>query len=238
VFTWYPFMWMGGGDITGPDGKTSAFNSPGTVAALKLWKDLVEKGYAPREVLSGGAWDLVGNMGAGYCAMQNCGIWGLSAMKTGAPDTPFGVFKLPTPTADAKPVTVAGGWAFAVNAKGKDPESAAKFAVWALGGDDAACKQRMLDWVTKAKTDMPPRKSVADLGVAQGAYAEGPLRVFAQEILPTARGEPRTPPEVWNLITDAIQACMLNGEDPATVAQTTDQKINSFLATYSGARIV
>ncbi|MBV8377924.1 MAG: extracellular solute-binding protein, partial [Verrucomicrobia bacterium] len=38
TFTWYPFMWQGGGDIATPDGKKSAFNSPGTVQALKFWQ--------------------------------------------------------------------------------------------------------------------------------------------------------------------------------------------------------
>ena len=36
TFTWYPFMWQGGGEIATPDGKRSAFSSPATVQALKL----------------------------------------------------------------------------------------------------------------------------------------------------------------------------------------------------------
>jgi multiple sugar transport system substrate-binding protein len=40
-FTWYPFMWQGGGDIATPDGKHSAFASPATVQALKFWQDTI-----------------------------------------------------------------------------------------------------------------------------------------------------------------------------------------------------
>jgi multiple sugar transport system substrate-binding protein len=63
------------------------------------------------------------------------------------------------------------------------------------------------------------------------------MKLFAQEILPNVRGEPRTPPGVWQLITDGIQACMLNNQDPEKVAKTTNDKINSFLASYQGAKI-
>ena len=46
-------MWQGGGEFQGADGK-SAFNSPATVAALKLWKDAIDSGAAPRQVNAGG----------------------------------------------------------------------------------------------------------------------------------------------------------------------------------------
>ena len=126
-----PFMWQGGGEFQTADGK-SAFNSPATVQALKLWQDAINSGAAPRQVLGGGGWDIVANLGSGYCAMQNVGIWGISAMDNNAPDFHYGIFKLPTPTG-GKYVTVGGGWAFVANAKGKNPEAAGKFCAWALG---------------------------------------------------------------------------------------------------------
>ena len=70
-----------------------------------------------------------------------------------------------------------------------------------------------------------------------GAFGTGPMKIFAEEILPDVRGEPRTPPGVWQLITDAIQACMLNNQDPGSVAKSTNDKIDSFLASYEGAKI-
>src|SRR5690606_17851264 len=116
-FTWYPFMWQGGGEFQTAEGK-SAFNSPAVVQALKLWKDAIDSGAAPRQINAGG-FDIVANLGAGYCAIQNCGIWGISAMQQNAPDVPFGMFKLPVPTG-GKYVTVGGGWAFVANANGKN----------------------------------------------------------------------------------------------------------------------
>ena len=84
-FTWYPFLWEGGGDFQTADGK-SAFNSPGAIQALKFWQDAINTGVAPRKPMGGGGWDVVPNLGSGYCAMQNVGIWAISQLREGKPD--------------------------------------------------------------------------------------------------------------------------------------------------------
>ena len=229
-FTWYPFMWQAGGEFQGADGK-SAFNSPGVVAALKLWQDAINSGAAPRQVNSGG-WDVVANLGAGYCAMQNVGIWGISSMDNNAKDVPYGIFKLPTP-AGGKYVTIGGGWAFVANAKGKDPETAGKFIAWALASKSPDSLQRVVDWCTVAKSDMPPRQSALIKGA--DAFNQGNLAVFSKDIYPGARGEPRLPPEVYKIISDAIQATQLGGTDPQTAAAAASTQLDAFLATYKGA---
>jgi multiple sugar transport system substrate-binding protein len=83
-FTWYPFMWQGGGDFLTKDGK-SAFNSQATIQALKFWQDSINMGVAPRQCLGGGASDAVANLAAGYCAMQNVGIWAIAQLRESAP---------------------------------------------------------------------------------------------------------------------------------------------------------
>ena len=115
-FTWYPFLWEGGGDFQTKDGK-SAFNSPATMQALKFWQDAVNMGVAPRKPLGGGGWDAVPNIGSGYCAMQNVGIWAIAQFREGAPNFKYGIFRLPTPPG-GKYLTIGGGWAFVANAKG------------------------------------------------------------------------------------------------------------------------
>lgn len=233
-FTWYPFMWEGGGDIVGKNGK-SAFNSPATVAALKFWQDAVKSGAAPRTLLGGGGFDIVPNLGSGYCAIQNCGSWGIKALKAGAPNVKYGVFRLPLPPG-GKYVTVGGGWAFVANARGQDPEAAAKFCAWAIGSSSTASVQRVVDWCTVAKSDMPPRESAFKIGAA--AYSTGMLKVFRDTIYPGTRAEPRVPPQVYKAVSDAIQACQLGGQDPAQQAELASQQIESYLAGYHGARIL
>ncbi|MGC2784921.1 MAG: extracellular solute-binding protein [Roseiarcus sp.] len=84
-FTWYPFLWEAGDDFQTKDGK-SAFNTPATISALKFWQDAINTGVAPRKPLGGGAWDSVPNLGSGYCAMQNTGVWAIAQLREGAPD--------------------------------------------------------------------------------------------------------------------------------------------------------
>jgi multiple sugar transport system substrate-binding protein len=230
-------MWEGGGDFVEADGKTSAMRSDGAIQALKFWQDTINMDIAPREMLGNGGGDIVANMVSGYCAMQNVGIWALSDLQNNAPDFEFGIFNLPLPEGGS-PSTDLGGWAFVANAEGQDPETAAQFCVWALGSMEEDSIQRVADWCTVAKSDMPPRKSVLENPAAKEAFAQGGLKVFAEQILPTGRAEPRLPPEVYKAVSDAIQATQLDGADPAEAAETAATQIEEFLATYEGVPIL
>lgn len=231
-FTWYPFLWQGGGDFQTAEGK-SAFDSPATVQALKFWQDAINLGVAPRQVLGNGANDAVANLASGYCAIQNVGIWAISQLK--GKDFPYGVFRLPTP-ANGKYVTVGGGWAFVANAKGRNPDAAAEFCAWALGSSEQGSIERVATWCTEGKSDMPPRNSA--LKAREAAFGEGMIGKFAREIHPGTRAEPRVPPEVYKIISDAIQQTQLGGADPQTTAAAASKQLDAFLASYSGAPIL
>jgi multiple sugar transport system substrate-binding protein len=236
TFAWYPFMWQGGGDIVTADGKKSAFNSPGTIQALNFWGDAIKKNVAPRSALGFGSPDAVANLGSGYCATQNVGIWAVSAFRQSAPNFKYGVFPLPEPPG-GKPSTDLGGWAFVANAKGQDPETAAKFCVSTLGSMDNASVQRVVDWCISAKSDISPRKTALDKATAAGGYDSGPMKIFKDQIFPTGRGEPRVPPEVYKAISDAIQAVQLGGASAEEQAAQASQRIDSYLAGYTGATL-
>ncbi len=236
TFTWYPFMWMGGGELVTPENK-SGFNSEATIQALKFWQDAVKSGVAPRKPLGTGGGDAPANLAGGFTAIQNVGIWAISALRENAPDFEYGVFKLPLPP-NGTYTTDLGGWSFVANARGKDPETAARFCVWALGTMSPDSIQRGVDWISKAKSDVGPRASVMDKATADGAFAEGPMKVFAEQIFPGGRGEPRVPPEIYKPVVDAIQATQLGDDDPAQAAATAAQQMDAFLATYDGAPIL
>lgn len=236
-FTWYPFMWEGGADVATQNGNKSDFSSKGAVQALDLWQTAIKMGVAPRTVQGNGANDIVANLGSGYCAMENCGIWGVAALRENAPKFDYGVFKLPLPPG-GNYATVLGGWAFVANSKGSNPEEAAKFCVWALGSMSKGSIKRGVDWVAKVKSDIAPRKSVLDKATKQGAYDSGVMKTFKEDIFPGGRGEPRLTSEVYKAVSDAIQACQLDGANPEQQAHQAAQKIDSFLKGYSGAKMV
>jgi multiple sugar transport system substrate-binding protein len=233
-FTWYPFLWQGGGDIVTPEGNKSAFNSPAAVQALKFWQDTIKLNVAPRSELGFGGGDPAANLASGYCAIQNLGIWGVSILRENAKGFEYGVFPCPIPP-NGQPKSVLGGWAFVANAKGKDPEAAAKFCVWALGSMTDDSIGRVVDWCIKAKSDVAPRKSALEKATQLGGYNDGPMKVFKDVVFPTGRGEPRVPPEVYKAVSDAIQACQLGGATPEQQAADASQNIDSYLAGYSGA---
>ena len=233
-FTWYPFMWQGGGEFQGADGK-SAFNSPATIQALKLWQDAINMGVAPRQVLGTGGNDAAPNLGSGFTAMQNVGIWGISQMAANAPDVPYGIFKLPIPEG-GKYVTVGGGWAFVANARGANPDAAGEFCAWSLASMEKGSIDRVVEWCTVAKSDMPPRQSALEAGGA--AFFDGKMGFFSRDVHPGTRAEPRVPPEVYKIISDAIQNTMLGGQEPEAVAAAASDQLDVFFAGYAGAPIL
>jgi multiple sugar transport system substrate-binding protein len=237
TFNWYPFMWQGGGDIATPDGKHSAFASPATVQALKFWQDTIQQNVAPRNILGSGAWDVIANLASGFCAMQNLGPYGVRALQEYAKDFQYGVFPLPLPP-NGRQITSFGGWAFVANAKGKNPEEAAKFCVWAVGSMQDDSIQRVVDWCTKANSNISPRKSALEKGTTEGGYSSAPMKLFKDLIFPTGRSEPRVPPEVYKAVSDTIQACQLGGADPMQAAEEGSQQIESFLSEYTGAPLL
>lgn len=234
-FVWYPFLWQGKGEAVRRG--RSVFDSSAAVEALDLWRQTQRHGLAPRSALGGGSGDLPANLATGYVAMQQSGIWAVADMRNLKPKYRYGCFPLPTPPGGG-PRTAAGGWAFAVNARGKDPEAAARFVTWALASTDRAGVERQLRWNTVAKTNVPPRTSVQQLADRRKLFGKGPLKTFAETIAPTARPEPRYPPEVYKAISDAIQGTQMSGKDPRGAAADAAAIIENFLTTYDGAPIL
>jgi multiple sugar transport system substrate-binding protein len=64
------------------------------------------------------------------------------------------------------------------------------------------------------------------------------MGIFGTQIHPGTRAEPRVPPEVYKIISDAIQQTQLGGADPQATATAASQQLDAFLASYSGAPIL
>src|SRR5699024_12767291 len=114
------------GDAADPKPPHAASAPPAGVRALTRYRDAVDSGASPRTLPAGG--DLAGAFTNGYAAMWQSGIWQVVAMNQNAPDHPYGMFSLPVPPGGHEQ-TALGGWAFVMNSRGRDPDSAARFAV-------------------------------------------------------------------------------------------------------------
>jgi multiple sugar transport system substrate-binding protein len=235
-FTWYPFLAMAHGAVLTADQRASALDGPGAKAAMALWQDAISSGAAPRRVRGKGANDSISNLAEGYCAMQQLGIWGVAEMAEQAKDFRYGVAPLPTP-AGGQPATALGGWALVANARGRNPRAAAEFVVWAVAAQDQDGVERARQWNTVVKTNLPARRSVQRAAAAHGAFDAGPMRVFAEDIAPTGTPEPRYPPELYRAVSDALQACQLDGVRPDEATGAASEQINTFLSGYRGAAI-
>jgi multiple sugar transport system substrate-binding protein len=226
TYTWYPFLWQTGADVFTPDLKHSALDNPGVAKALQLWKDLIDSGAA--NLRPSRSTTDIGILGDGETAMQICGSWAIPTIENQYKDKNIKVVRLPIPEG-GKPADVAGGWKFMVNAKGKYPEEAAKFAVWAFGTNI----DLPLKWTTVVKFAYSPRKSVMAAG--QSIFTKGLRAVFTKDIYGTEKPEIRMPAEASSILEDMIQNAMFNKDyDGAKAAMEANQRMEAFLKSYPG----
>ncbi|MEV6793519.1 extracellular solute-binding protein [Streptomyces sp. NPDC051320] len=98
-FQFLPWFWGAGGDLT-------KLNSAHGVAALSLWKQWVDKGYAPKDVLNNTQTTNWQEFATGDYAFSENGTWQLAnAEKAGFP---YGVVSIPGQNGGSAPVPTGG----------------------------------------------------------------------------------------------------------------------------------
>ncbi len=102
VFTWLPFMWSAGGEIQSENSQINIDN-PGSIAALNLWRDLMQDGSAILSSPERG-YEL-DNFMMGKVAMQLTGPWTLGQL-AGRKDVDYAVMPIPR---DKRSATSIGG---------------------------------------------------------------------------------------------------------------------------------
>ncbi len=225
-FTWYPFLWSAGGEVVNEDSSASALRTPEAASAFELWGQLISRGLAPKknETITAD----IGPLGRGETAMQVCGFWAIAQMKNGFPDVEFGITPLPIPSGGEQ-VTVYGGWTQMINGEGAFVDEALEFTkgLWIDNEDFPHV------WACEQNTKYSPRQSVNE--ACSDVFESPPHDVFTNEILPTARAEPRYPDQVVKAVGDGIQAAMFRGASGEEAAALAADQIDRFLGTYKGA---
>lgn len=129
VFTWLPFMWSGGGDLTRRDQATAKdvrVDNSGAVAALQFWQDLINDGSAVLSAPERG-FELDSFL-AGKVAMQLTGPWTLGQLQ--GTKTDFGV--MPIPMGQRAATSTGGENLFIMKTTAPRQEAAWQFAEYVL----------------------------------------------------------------------------------------------------------
>ena len=225
-FTWYPFLWSAGGEVVNEESTESALRTPEAASAFDLWGQLVQRGYAPRTTAELTA--SIDPLGRGEAAMQVCGFWAIAQMQNAHPDVPFGITPIPIPSGGEQ-VTVYGGWTQMINSKSPNVAAAKLFTKWLwIDNEDFAN-----NWACVQNTKFSPRESVNE--GCSDVFEGEPHNVFTDEVLPTARAEPRYPDQVVKAVGDGIQAAMFAGRSGEEAAALAADQIDRFLSSYQGA---
>ncbi|WP_232667308.1 ABC transporter substrate-binding protein [Pseudonocardia sp. TRM90224] len=233
-FTFYPWVWQGGGDVIDLRTQRATLTSPSMLAALELFAESITRGVASRTPPASG--EIVSGFKQGLAAMWQRGPWSIQEFALQAPEHRYGIIPLPTPPG-GQPTTVGGGWAWAVNNRGRNPEAAARFVVESVGSMSRECIDRCADWNGRAKSNMPARASVSAAMEQLPSFTD-PARSAVRAQLPSTRGEPRYPPVLYKALSNTIQSVQLAGGDPLAQAQSAQSTIESFLRTYEGAALL
>ncbi|WP_166354748.1 ABC transporter substrate-binding protein [Phytoactinopolyspora limicola] len=225
-FTWYPFLWSAGGEVVNAESTASALRTPEAASAFDLWGQLVTRGFAPERTEEGT--NNPGPLGRGETAMQVCGFWAISILQNLYDDVPFGIVPIPAPQG-GEPVTVYGGWTQMINAGSSHIEAAKAFTEWLWVANDDFSE----DWACRLGSKYSPRHAVNE--ACADVFDADPHRAFTEQILPTARAEPRYPDRVVRAVGDGLEAAMFRGASGDDAAALAADQIDAFLDTYDGA---
>ena len=214
-FTWYPFMWQGGAEIqNGRNDERHARSRRGAGAQVLAGRGQPRRlARAPSSAAAAGTARRTSR--TGYCAIQNIGIWAISELRQDAPDS------------RVRHLQAAGarGWnlhhrhgRLGVRRQLPGQGSGGGGAVHRLGArlDERGFHPARRRLVHEGEERHDPRASrsrisrssrVVSIGTAEASSRRRSSRAVA--------AEPRVTPEIYKSISDAIQAAMLNGTDPA-----------------------
>ncbi|SNS66562.1 carbohydrate ABC transporter substrate-binding protein, CUT1 family [Anaerovirgula multivorans] len=120
IYTFMPFIWQSDSDIR-------RLNSKGTVEAIELWKNMLEKGYMPKEILMENTQTLLERFNDGKVAMMVNASWQVKLLNENAKIN-WGVVKLPRNQEEA---TSLGGENWAITSTSLNKEAAWDFIKFA-----------------------------------------------------------------------------------------------------------
>ncbi|GAB7057055.1 MULTISPECIES: sugar ABC transporter substrate-binding protein [unclassified Paenibacillus] len=209
TFQFLPFVWQSGSDVT-------QFNSPGTVEAIKLWKELLDSGAMSKEILGQDQQASMLQFAAGNTAMMVNGTWQIPVLKK---EAKFQWDIVPLPV-NKQGGTILGGENWAITSTSKHKDIAWDIVKFANQGE-------YLKNFLKAAGRLPSRRDFI-----QDPYWQGDryFKIFADGMnVAKARAYGPNYPKISDAIQEMIQQVLTGVKSPEDAVKETDAKIKPLL---------
>lgn len=188
--------------------------SPGYVEFARFWKELYDQRVVPREALDG--YTSTGPFGNKRAAMDLNGSWMLGSLRRDFPEVldTIGVTNMVTPDGDYRRATASlGGWTYGIDGMSQNPQQAADYIAWILGGDP----EIMVDFFVKSGFSKYSARISVDQRVAAHPEALADpfpfMEVIAEQIVPYAVSETFFPFDINIAFGNAIERIIFAGAD-------------------------
>lgn len=210
-FQFLPWLWSAGADL-------GTLDSEEGIAALTLYKDLVDNGYVSKEVVGWTQQDAMLQFASGRAAMMVNGPWQVAALAAESPDLNYGVAVLPA-LEEGGSASILGGESFGI-AAGGNVEAASEFINWIFS------EQNYADFVRKVGQLPAEEKMLMD-----PYYQNDPIqKAFADNLMvakPRAYGPEYN--EMSKALQTAITATLSGISTPEQAAKDAAAVINPLL---------
>ena len=190
TFLFLPWVLQNGGTL-------ATLDSPESIAALAFYKDLIDKGYAPKTAITDGFAEINTQFTTGKAAMMISGTWNVNSVPKDAPNLKWEVALLPYTKQAASSL---GGENWAMFAASKQKDGAWAFLKFVT---DPAYGTKMTDCMGY----IPSRKDVLAKVAAKSAN-DPTMQVFLKQMESAAA---RGPLPNWSDVSAAIQQAMQEG---------------------------
>ncbi|WP_248930089.1 ABC transporter substrate-binding protein [Paenibacillus hamazuiensis] len=209
TFQFLPFVWQAGADLTN-------FNSPGTVEAVKLWKEMIDNGSMSKEVIGQDQQATMLQFVAGNVAMMVNGTWQIPPLQKDA-KFKWGIVPLPV---NKQGGTILGGenWAITSTTKHKD-------VAWDIV--KFAQQPEYLKAFLKAAGRLPSRKDL----IKDPIWQEDKLMKIFADTMDVAKARAYGPnyPKISDAVQEMLQQVLSGYKSPEDAVKETDAKIKPLL---------
>jgi multiple sugar transport system substrate-binding protein len=212
TFLFLPWILQNGGNIDN-------LASPEAIGALAFWKDLIDKGYAPKSAVTDGFAEIYQQFTTGKAAMMISGTWNVATLKKDAPDLNWVVAPLPY---TKQPASSLGGENWAMFAASQQQDGAWEFLKFVV---DPAYGTKLTDCMGY----IPSRKDVIAQVAAKSAD-DPTMQVFLKQMESAA---PRGPLPNWSdasaIIWEAMQEGLSGQKTPEQAMQDAAERMKAVL---------